>query len=165
MFEQLRSYNVPLIVISGGEPLSQQTRLVPLIRALVATGHRVEIESNGTIVPRSELIATGVRFNISPKLAHSGDREERRIVPEALIALAAVPGTVFKYVCRTRADLDEVADHVNHYGTTPVWVMPEGQTSEETNRHLAALGDDVIARGWNLTTRLHVAVWGDKRGV
>ncbi|MER7789532.1 7-carboxy-7-deazaguanine synthase QueE [Streptomyces sp. NPDC097640] len=165
VLERLRAYEVPMIVVSGGEPLSQQARLLPLLRALIDTGHRVEIESNGTVVPLPELARLGVRFNISPKLAHSGDREERRLVPEALAALAAVPGTAFKFVCRTRDDLDEVASIVDRYGTTPVWIMPEGQTPHEVDRHIAALGDDVVARGWNLTTRLHVAVWGDRRGV
>ncbi|WP_254406885.1 7-carboxy-7-deazaguanine synthase QueE [Streptomyces sp. GMY02] len=165
VYERLRAYEVPLVVVSGGEPLSQQTRLLPLLRALTAAGHRIEIESNGTVVPRPELAATGVRFNVSPKLSHSGDREERRLVPEALAALAALPGTAFKFVCRTTADLDEVAAIVARHGTTPVWIMPEGRTPDEVSRHLAALGDDVIARGWNLTTRMHVALWGDRRGV
>lgn len=106
-----------------------------------------------------------MRFNVSPKLAHSGDPEARRLVPESLAALAAVPGTAFKFVCRSAADLDEVADVVDRYGTTPVWVMPEGQTPEDVQRHLTALGDAVVERGWNLTTRMHVAVWGDRRGV
>lgn len=165
VFDRLSAYRVPLIVVSGGEPLSQQTRLLPLLRALTDSGHRIEIESNGTVVPRPELIATGVRFNISPKLAHSGDPEERRLVPEALAALAAVPGTAFKFVCRTTQDLDEVADVVARHGTTPVWIMPEGQRPDDLNRHLAALTDEVMARGWNLTTRMHVALWGDRRGV
>lgn len=165
VFERLREFDVPLVVVSGGEPLSQQTRLVPLLRALADAGCAVEIESNGTVVPRPELVATGVRFNVSPKLAHSGDPEERRLVPEALAALAAVPGTAFKFVCRTAADLDEVAAVVARYGTEPVWIMPEGRTPHEVSARLAALGDEVIARGWNLTTRMHVALWGDRRGV
>ena len=32
-------------------------------------------------------------------------------------------------------------------------------------RRSVALADDVIKRGWNLTTRLHILLWGDKRGV
>ncbi|MFE2179361.1 7-carboxy-7-deazaguanine synthase QueE [Streptomyces sp. NPDC059455] len=164
VLEELSGYAVPLVVVSGGEPLSQQDRLLPLLRALTATGHSVEVETNGTIEPLSELAALGVRFNVSPKLAHSGDPAARRLVPRALTALAAVPGTAFKFVCRSPEDLAEVADVVERHGTTPVWVMPEGRTPDELSLRLAALGDAVIARGWNLTTRLHVAVWGDRRG-
>ncbi|WP_326584633.1 7-carboxy-7-deazaguanine synthase QueE [Streptomyces sp. NBC_00481] len=165
VWERLRAYDVPMIVVSGGEPLSQQRRLLPLLRAAAEDGRLVEIETNGTRAPLPEVVETGVRFNVSPKLAHSGDPEARRLVPESLAALAAVPGTAFKFVCRSAADLDEVADVVDRYGTTPVWVMPEGQTPEDVQRHLTALGDAVVERGWNLTTRMHVAVWGDRRGV
>ncbi|MFE7612016.1 radical SAM protein [Streptomyces celluloflavus] len=161
----LLDFQVPLIVVSGGEPLSQQRRLIPLIRELRSAGRKVEIETNGTVVPRDELVELGVRFNVSPKLSHSGDPESRRIVPAALRALAAVPDTAFKFVCRNQTDLDEVTSLVDRYGTRPVWIMPEGQVPTEVGRHLSALGDDVVARGWNLTTRLHVAIWGDKRGV
>ncbi|MFD5593904.1 7-carboxy-7-deazaguanine synthase QueE [Streptomyces griseorubiginosus] len=165
VWDRLRAYDVPMIVVSGGEPLSQQRRLLPLLWAATRDGRRIEIETNGTLAPLPEVVETGVRFNVSPKLAHSGDPEVRRLVPESLTALAAVPGTAFKFVCRSAADLDEVADVVDRYGTTPVWVMPEGQTPEDVQCHLSALGDAVVERGWNLTTRMHVAVWGDRRGV
>lgn len=165
VLERLLSHDVDLVVISGGEPLNQQDRLVPLVRGLVEAGRTVEIETNGTRSPLPELISFGVRFNVSPKLAHAGDPRNRRVVPDALSALAEVPGTIFKYVCRSIADLDEVASIADECGAKPVWIMPEGQDVGELNRHLAELGDAVIERGWNLTTRLHVAVWGQKRGV
>lgn len=161
---QLQAFSVPLIVVSGGEPLNQQNRLVPLLRELVGTGHGVEIETNGTVVPLPEVAALA-RFNVSPKLAHSGEPEARRLVPEALAAFARLPGTVFKFVCRTAEDLDEVADVERRFGTRPVWIMPAARSREELAQNLEALGDEVIGRGWNLTTRLHIAVWGDRRGV
>lgn len=162
--ERLRAFSVPLIVVSGGEPLNQQKRLVPLLRELVGTGHGVEIETNGTVVPLPEVAALA-RFNVSPKLAHSEEPEARRLVPEALAAFAHLPGTVFKFVCRNLDDLDEVADVERRFGIQPVWIMPAARSRDELARNLEALGDEVIRRGWNLTTRLHIAVWGDRRGV
>ncbi len=150
--------------MSGGEPLNQQARLRPLVRDLRDSGHDIEVETNGTIIPEPRL-AELVRFNVSPKLAHSGDPEDRRIVGPALAALAAVPGTAFKFVCRTEADLDEVGALVERYGIGPVWVMPEGRTRAALDRSLVRLRDPVMARGWNLTTRLHIMLWGDRRGV
>ncbi|WKU08405.1 7-carboxy-7-deazaguanine synthase QueE [Micromonospora sp. HUAS LYJ1] len=162
--DRLAAMEVPLVVISGGEPLNQQARLQQLIAALTADGHRLEIETNGTVTPAAALVDLGVRFNVSPKLAHAGDRESRRLRPEALTALAAVPGTAFKFVCRSVSDLDEVATVVAAYGTRPVWIMPEGRTADDVAQGLQELGDEVVARGWNLTTRLHIAVWGERRG-
>jgi len=162
--DRLVAFDVPLIVVSGGEPLNQQARLLPLVRDLRDSGHDVEIETNGTIAPDPALAALA-RFNVSPKLAHSGDPEHKRIVGAALRALDAVPGTAFKFVCRTEADLDEVGALVDTYGIGSIWVMPEGRDQASLDRSLARLRDPVMARGWNLTTRLHITLWGDRRGV
>jgi organic radical activating enzyme len=158
--------NVDLTVVTGGEPLDQQRALIPLVEQLTEAGNRVEIETNGTVVPVDELLDdTMIRFNVSPKLAHASDPLERRIRPAALRTLSGNPGTAFKFVCRDLADLDEVADLVDELELRSVWIMPEGQTAEQINRRLAELADEVVRRGWNLSTRLHVLAWGDKRGV
>lgn len=163
--ERLLDYGVGLVVISGGEPLNQQKRLVPLVEELMRHGVEIEIETNGTRVPDKRLIEAGIRFNISPKLSHAGDPVEQRIVPNALRALAGVPSSTFKFVCREVTDLDEVAEFTTSYGITSIWIMPEGQSREEIDNHMQALVSAVIDRGWNITTRLHTLVWGQKRGV
>jgi len=161
---QLLAFDVDTIVISGGEPLNQQRRLLRVVRGLVDRGRRVEVETNGTRIPDPELVDAGVQFNVSPKLAHSGDPAGRRLMPQALRALAGLPNVAFKFVCRSESDLDEVAEVVALYGTRPVWIMPEGRTAQDVNDGLARLADHVVIRGWNLTTRLHVVAWDDKRG-
>ena len=42
--------------------------------------------------------------------------------------------------------------------------MPEGAASEVIVARMRDLADAVLARGWNLTTRLHVLLWEDTRG-
>ncbi|WP_371540167.1 7-carboxy-7-deazaguanine synthase QueE [Streptomyces sp. NBC_01023] len=163
--ERLLAFGVELIVISGGEPLSQQDRVLPVVSALTAHQVQVEFETNGTVTPRDALVAAGARFNVSPKLAHSGVAEERRIVPEALQRFSQLPDVAFKFVCGDRADLAEVGELVERFGLRNVWIMPRGQSPEEIDRGLRTLADDVIARKWNLSGRLHVNVWGSKRGV
>jgi len=46
----------------------------------------------------------------------------------------------------------------------PVYVMPEGTTSEGLIESTRALADAVAARRWRLTTRLHVLAFADARG-
>ncbi|MFE0632428.1 7-carboxy-7-deazaguanine synthase QueE [Streptomyces sp. NPDC058864] len=162
---ELLGLGVDLVVISGGEPLSQQARLLPLVDVLLGAGIEVEFETNGTRVPDGRLIRDGVRFNVSPKLSHAGDPADRRIVPQALRRFAVTPGVTFKFVCRTEADLDEVGDLVSDFGIRSVWIMPEGQSPEAIGKHTRQLVDSVIDRGWNVTTRLHTLVWGAERGV
>ena len=164
--ETMLAMGVDLVVVTGGEPLDQQRAVVPLVDRLVGSGCRVEIETNGTVVPAEGLLGREtVRFNVSPKLAHASDPLERRIRPAALRALDANPGTAFKFVCRDAADLDEVAGLVDELGLGSVWIMPEGQSAQQINQRLTDLADEVVRRGWNLSTRLHVLAWGDKRGV
>lgn len=162
---ELLAYDTELIVISGGEPLGQQERLVPVVEALAERGKEIEIETNGTHVPHPGLVAAGVRFNVSPKLSHSGDTKQRRIVPAALTGLSALPDSTFKFVCGSIRDLDEVAELVTTFGLTSVWIMPIGRTADDVTNGMGELADAVVTRGWNLTTRLHTLVWDDKRGV
>lgn len=160
----LSAYDVPMVVVTGGEPLNQQRALVPVIERLVALGRRVEIETNGTVAPRPALAGSGAWFNVSPKLTGSGDPARRRIRGDALTALHDTGRAVFKFVCAAASDLAEVAELQQRYGLDPIWIMPMGRTPAEVNSGLAALSDAVVEHGWNLTTRLHVLAWGDERG-
>ncbi|WP_225447674.1 7-carboxy-7-deazaguanine synthase QueE [Streptacidiphilus sp. P02-A3a] len=155
---------VELVVITGGEPLIQQRPLIPLVQGLLAAGKRVEFETNGTLVPDSDLLVDGVRFNVSPKLANSGVAEDRRIVETALTTFARSGRAVFKFVTRNADELDEIHELVSAFGMHPVYVMPEGTTAEGLIESTRALADAVAARRWRLTTRLHVLAFADARG-
>src|ERR1700674_1282213 len=83
----LSATHTEMLVISGGEPLLQQRALLPLLEAAAERGWWTEIETAGTIAPTIETTERVSRFNVSPKLANSGNRLERRYVPTALDAL------------------------------------------------------------------------------
>ncbi|MFJ8697833.1 MULTISPECIES: 7-carboxy-7-deazaguanine synthase QueE [Streptomyces] len=155
---------VELVVITGGEPLIQQARLVPLVQGLRAAGKRVEFETNGTIAPAGELVTDGVRFNVSPKLASFGVRETMSIVPAALERFVASGRAAFKFVASTVADLGRIAELADAHRLSPVWVMPEGTTPEVITANTRVLADGVAARHWHFTTRLHVLAFADARG-
>jgi 7-cyano-7-deazaguanosine (preQ0) biosynthesis protein QueE len=161
---QLDAMAVNRVVVTGGEPLLQQRRLVPLLAACRDREWAVEIETNGTIAPRPEVTAVVSAFNVSPKLANSGIPEDRRIRPDALAALRSTGRAAFKFVATGPADLDEIAALAERHDLTPVWVMPEGTDAATIAARLAELAEPVVARGWNLTPRLHVLLWGDERG-
>lgn len=161
---RLAAMAVDRVVVTGGEPLLQQRALVPLLAACAERGWVVEVETNGTIAPVPDVVARVDAFNVSPKLANSGVPEDRRIRPAALRALAATGRATFKFVATGPADLDEIAALAGAHGLAPVWVMPEGTDAATLAARIAALADAVVARGWNLTPRLHVLAWGDQRG-
>jgi organic radical activating enzyme len=161
---ELDAMAIDRVVVTGGEPMLQQRRLAPFLAAAAERGWAVEVETNGTLAPTGTTARLVERFNVSPKLANSGVPFERRIVPDALAALVATGKAAFKFVAAGPEDLDEIGALVDGHGLAPVWVMPEGTTPEAVlagGRRLAAA---VVARGWSLSTRLHVLLWGDERG-
>jgi 7-carboxy-7-deazaguanine synthase len=158
-------HDTELVVITGGEPLIQQRAVAALAGLLAAEGRAVEVETNGTIAPLPQLAAAVSRFNVSPKLSAfgAGMPRRRRIVPAALCGFAATGKAAFKFVAGP-ADLEEIDGLVAEFGLRPVWVMPEGDTCAAVLRGLRELADPVLARGWNLTPRLHTLIWGNERG-
>lgn len=156
---------VDLLVISGGEPLNQAGRLEQLVPVLLARGVSVDIETNGTHAPARHLADVVETFVVSPKLEHSGDPAERRIVPAALHLLASLPQAHFKFVARGVDDLDEIDQFVDQFGIQRVWIMPEGQEKSDVDRVSTAIAEAAISRGWNFSSRLHVLLWNDLRGV
>ena len=162
---ELLVMDVPLVVVTGGEPLLQQSHLPPLLQPLRDRGIDVEIETAGTLAPSPDVVDLVSRFNVSPKLANSGNPLDRRLKPEVLRALQRTGRAAFKFVALDAVDLDEIGRIVDDCGLTDVWVMPEGTDPETIVTRGRALIDPVLDRGWNLTTRLHVLLWGDRRGV
>jgi 7-carboxy-7-deazaguanine synthase len=157
---------VDLVVITGGEPLIQQRRLIALAQGLVDAGLQVEIETNGTIAPAPDLLAWVTQFNVSPKLSTfgAGMPTSKRIKGRVLGRFAVSGRAVFKFVVSSVADLDEITELVARHDLGPVYVMPEGRTAEEVTRRLAEIADPAIERGFHLTTRLQLFAWGDQRG-
>jgi 7-cyano-7-deazaguanosine (preQ0) biosynthesis protein QueE len=160
----VEAMGVDMLVITGGEPLLQARALLPLLESAGERGWRVEVETNGTVAPPQALVRLVTAFNVSPKLANSGIAEERRIRPAALAALRATGRAVFKFVATGPGDLDEVAALAAAHHLEPVYVMPEGTTAEVVVAGMRELSEPVLARGFHLTPRLHILLWGESRG-
>lgn len=160
--QQVLGLGVNLVVVTGGEPLLQQQAVTELVSILADHGAEVEIETNGTLAPSHDLACLTSRFNVSPKLSGSGVPAGRRYRPAAIAALEATGKAVWKFVCAGEEDLAEVARDFGHL--SPIYVMPAGTSPDEVLRVSRRLAGPVIERGWSLTTRLHVLLWGDERG-
>ena len=162
LLAQLETMGVGMVVVTGGEPL--QRHLPPLLEGVKERGWRVEVETSGTIAPE---LAPGLvdQYNVSPKLAHSGNQRARYYRPEVLRAFQSTGRAVFKFVARAPSDLVEAEAMVTECGLTPVYVMPEGTDAATVTARMRELAQPVLDRRWNLTPRLHILLWGDRRGV
>lgn len=166
-----RLLNVPhrRLVLTGGEPLLQQDKLVLLLEWLDyrSPGWTVEVETNGTIIPSRDFDYFITQYNVSPKLENSGNPEHLRHRPEALAALAGNPKADFKFVAMRPDDFTEIDQVVQQYEIAPsrVWVMPEGSSPAELDERLKWIAPECIRRGYAVSDRLHIRIWGSQRGV
>lgn len=154
------------VVITGGEPLLQQRALGPLAVALKGHGRRIEVETNGTMEPTALLSDLTDQWNVSPKLANSGNAPAERDVAPALRWFAARPHAYFKFVVTEPGDIDEVRQLSGRYGIPAerVLLMPEGRDAATLHRRSVWLVERCQEQGYRFTTRLHVLLWGDQRG-
>lgn len=160
--------NVPLVIITGGEPLQQQHRpaFYELLFSLQELGIEVHIETNGTRLPSARIAPLVKQFSVSPKLNNSGNSMDERIAWHVLHAFARMPNAIFKFVAATDYDLEEIATICTQakIPNDRVYIMPLGVTEAEINIRTQDVAETAILNGWNLTTRLHILVFGDKRG-
>lgn len=145
------------VVITGGEPLLQREAIAALARGLRARGFRLEVETSGSIEPTPELVDAIDQWNVSPKLASSGNRRSAALRVGPLTAFTALATANFKFVVCTREDLDEIAGLATTYGiaASRITLMPEGRSETELAAK-AWLAGECTARGYRLGTRLHV---------
>lgn len=168
--EEVTAYRATHVVITGGEPM-----IAPEIEELThrMPGH-LTIETAGTVDKnvRCDLMS------ISPKLENSTPRErdggrwvaqhERlRYQPGTLKALMARYPYQLKFVVSTPTDLADIHAMVAEIGALHdrVLLMPEGvdrETLVERGRWLVEIAK---REGFRYSPRLHIDLWGNRRGV
>jgi len=155
-----------IIVVSGGEPLMQQEALTRLGKTLRTSCCEMHIETAGTIAPTYELVMNTNQFNVSPKLANSGNRLEMRYKPATLRVLSGTRKAWFKFVVTAdtmTADFKEIDAIVSECDIPPrkVMVMPEGTSTDGTIKTAKIIIDEALQRGYGLSFRSHILIWGD----
>lgn len=152
------------LVITGGEPLMQGGALAEMLEHLPDMA--VEIETNGTTKAPPRLDIRVDQYNVSPKLAHSGNSAEFALIPERLDAYACDPRAVFKFVIATPEDVDEVLALQREYliPGERIFLMAEGTTSAALREKQAWLSPLCLKHGFRMSDRLHIHLYGDTRG-
>ena len=152
----------PLLVVTGGEPL-ETPALVPLLERALDRWERVEVETAGVLPP--PLSHEQLSWNVSPKLPRATPRWEPSWRHTA--AWLAEPNATFKIVVGDAPDeadaLRLIEEHAIPAGR--VMLMPEGYTDDGLRERAVALAELCKRRGFRLSPRLHVWLWGARRGV
>ncbi len=164
--EHVVGLNVPLVIVSGGEPLLQATELVQLAAALRDVGVETHVETNGTRPPPAPVAGDPIsHYSVSPKLP-SAEAGRNALLVDVMAMWAQHPRAIFKIVC---SDPDEVRQACALFDLCQVrpearWIMPEGRSQDDVESSLGRIVDAVIEHRANLSTRLHVLLWGTERG-
>jgi organic radical activating enzyme len=151
-----------LVVVTGGEPL-QHPGAGELLAHLASRWGRVEVETSGLEPPPLE--HPRLFYIVSPKLPSATPRwRETWRHARAFLAQA---NAVFKVVAGDPPDPEDALRLVAEHGLPPgrVMLMPEGVTDAEVRAHAVGLADLCKRHGFTLSPRLHVWLWGAKRGM
>ena len=166
--KEIEKYNCGHLVITGGEPLLQQKPLSVLLHKLrKGIGEIfVEVETSGSVRPTGEIIPYVDQWNVSLKLASSGNPKEIREKSQAIRDLKNLRGAFFKFVVQNREDLKEIEEIARRYAVSPekIILMPEGVSKEEIAERSSWIAKACSESGYRFTTRLQILLWGNVRG-
>ncbi len=170
---EVKSFGASHTVVTGGEPMIAP-QIVTLTEALRNAGQHITIETAGTIFAP---VACDL-MSISPKLANSTPHEREngrwatqhdrlRYQPAILKQLISSYAYQLKFVVTAPEDLDEVAAIRNELGAARenIILMPEGTRPEMVRERGLWLAEICKGEGYRYSPRLHVDLWGDRRGV
>lgn len=167
---ELASTATNTVVLTGGEPMlyHKTNAFIQLLQLLKAYKFKIEVETNGTILPIDEVTDLVDQFNVSLKLVNSGMPEKRRIVDNAVLFFVRNPRALFKFVVADETDIKEVKALQDKFNisTGKILLMPEGRTEEEIKGHAKIVVAACMNNGYTFCNRLHIWLWGGEvRGI
>lgn len=160
------------IVITGGEPLIFPETVL-LTERLKEDDFHITVETAGTVDAPVQCDL----MSISPKLKNStphrrdggkwADQHERlRYQPDVLRSLMSRYDYQLKFVVSEPADVEEVRAVVRDVegDAERVLLMPEGVSPEVIHERSQWIVEACKVHGYRFSPRLHIDLWGNKRG-
>jgi 7-carboxy-7-deazaguanine synthase len=164
LVEEVSAYPCRRAVVTGGEPLESPSFAL-LLKALGVEGFAIEVETSGTVPPPPS-IDRSVQWNVSLKLAGSDVDEARRVNPDAIRAFLARDAW-WKFVVTSDADVAEVLQLAERFALprARILLQPEAVHREDLIERSRWVVEACKLHGFAFSPRLHVLLWGAKRGV
>lgn len=179
LLAEARGSRVAHAVVTGGEPLLFGGAVELCRRLRDEASMHVTIETAGTVDPGAPCDL----LSVSPKLStsspdpvrfpreHAMHESRRENLPalRSLVARQREHGRDLqaKFVATAPSDLAEIEALVARIGglcPSDILLMPEGRTVEELASRRAWVASACVERGWRYCHRLHIELFGNRRG-
>jgi 7-carboxy-7-deazaguanine synthase len=172
--KQVESFPANHVVLTGGEPMIMPD-IADLCTALKAKGRHITIETAATVFKDVKLDLA----SLSPKLSNSipttrdGGRfarahDQARLNMEVIQQFIDCSADFqLKFVVCEPGDLDEISqvlDQIRNWKPADVLLMPEGIDETELSARSQWLAEACKERGFRFCPRLHVMLYGNRRG-
>ena len=170
------------LCFTGGEPLmvTGQAASMGIYKSLEQRANlpaSMTFETNGTqklTEPFKQWIKDipeEIFFSVSPKLfTVSGEKTEKAIKPENVkeYAECSNKGQLKFVVGASRREWEELENTVRKFRESgidwPVWIMPTGAREEEQTTTAGQVAEEAFKRGYNVSARVHVYLFGNAIG-
>ena len=174
ILKKISEWDCNHIVLTGGEPMIASD-LPELATVLKKQKKHITIETAGTILPKS--IPCDLA-SISPKLSNSTPSPERdpawakkheatRLQPEVISEWIRKYPFQLKFVVSSENDLAEIKDLLSRLPPVPlhqILLMPEGVDTQTLASRSPWLVEICKREGFRFCPRLHIDLFGHKRG-
>lgn len=172
---QVAAHPARHVVLTGGEPMIA-AEIRELAAAIKRLGHHITIETAATVEPAG--IACDLA-SLSPKLRNSAPderlpaawrerHEQTRWQPDVVRAWLRNYTYQLKFVVASAADVDEIEAMLRELGEpispAKILLMPEGTTPAVLQSRAAWLSELCKNRGYRYAPRLHIELYGNRRG-
>ncbi|MGH7817232.1 MAG: 7-carboxy-7-deazaguanine synthase QueE [Candidatus Binatia bacterium] len=170
---EVAKYPTRHVVITGGEPLLAR-EIEDLTNQLKQRGAHITIETAATIFKPMvcDLIS------MSPKLANSTPwkrqrgkfaamHERRRLNYQVIQQFLDAHDYQVKFVVERRedfAEMSQIIEQLRNVDPARVWVMAQGVTTRQLNRRAKWIVELCKQYGFSYTPRLHIELFGNRRG-
>lgn len=153
------------VVVTGGEPL-ESPLFEQLVSALATSMFSIEVETSGVIQPGGTAAAAPVQWNVSLKLPSSQVPDARRINPEAIAAFTGLDAW-WKFVVRDDRDLADALRLTERFALPHgrILLQPEATRREEMLDRSPWVVEQCKRHGFRFSPRLHIWLWGPRRGM
>ncbi len=173
---EVERYRCEHVVLTGGEPMVA-VQVKELATELKMLGYHVTIETAGTVAPAGIVCDLA---SISPKLLNSAPsasehpawhkrHEAERWKPDVIGEWTSRYAFQLKFVVTAPTDVEEIEGMLKRLGPGvprhKVLLMPEARSLEVMRGRADWLVELCKARGFRYAHRLHIELWGNRRGV